>query len=220
MVTRRALVGGAAIAGAIALLPDEAAYAASDPVNRWDAGFSANGWPIAQANATDHRVTGSTATVALRPGITAAVLLHVARRWHYEIAALDSHRGASITGFTTERTVAARFESNYLSGTALAICPTAYPVNGVEPMPPHLQTIIRDILADCEGTVAWGGDLKPAKASHFQIDVPPRDARLRSVATRLDTRRHRRSSSQTAGAVADPAEANRRQLAHRWRRAG
>lgn len=218
MVSRRALVGGAAIAGVFALLPNEAAYAASDPVNRWDAEFSANGWPIAQAKATDHRVTGSTATVALRPGITAAVLLHVARRWHYEIATLDGDRGAGITGFTTDRTVAAAFESNYLSGTALAICPIAYPVSGFEPMAPHQQAIIRDILADCEGTVAWGGDLKPVKASHFQIDVPPGDPRLRRVATRLDTSRHRRGTSQTAGAVSDPAEANRRQLAHRWRR--
>ncbi|WP_241777821.1 hypothetical protein [Streptomyces sp. CT34] len=111
------------------------------------------------------------------------MLLYVARRYFYEI---DSElKTEDITGHTTDRAVAAVFESNYLSGTAIAVRPHAYPLGADGCLFPQDVHVIRDILADCEGTVRWGGDEKLPKQSHFQIDVKPGDTKLARVATKI-----------------------------------
>lgn len=178
MITRRALLGGAAGTGVLALLPRTPAIAAEQQGQTWSRDVSANGWRIDPDTVAVHTIQGSETAVALRQGAVAAVLLHVARRWQYEIAPLDTGEGGGITGYTALRTVQAHFESNYLSGTAIAIHPTAYPVGGSERLWPHHEAIVRDILLDGEGVVAWGGDLTPAKVSHFEIAVPPGEKAL------------------------------------------
>ncbi|MGC9665365.1 hypothetical protein ACNTMW_02280 [Planosporangium sp. 12N6] len=215
MITRRSLLGVAAGTGVLVLAPSLPAHAAS---RQWTRDVSANGWRIDPKAITTYRVEGSRASVALRQGHPAAVLLHIARRWHYEIAALDTGEGGGIAGHTTQRAVGADFESNYLSGTALALHPTAYPLGGSERLWPQHEAIVRDILADCDGTVVWGGDLSPAKASHFQLVARPGDKTLARVADRLDTSRQTRFRSQTAGMVADPATPERRAKAAGTRR--
>lgn len=210
MVTRRNILGAAG-AGVLALAAGAPAAAAGRTSDTWTAHVSANGWPIEPAAVATYRIEGSAASVALRRGDAAAVLLHVARRWHYEIAALDSGEGG-IAGHTIRRLVRADFESNHLSGTAVVLYPTAYPLGGSERLWPHQEAIVRDILADCGGTVVWGGDLRPAKASHFHLAARPGDRALVQVAARLDTSRHRTFRSQTAGVVADPAAPARRAL--------
>ncbi|MBV7698446.1 hypothetical protein [Streptomyces sp. TRM70350] len=149
-------------------------------------------------------------SLALRRGDAAAVLLHVAWRWHYEIAALDTGEGGGVMAHTTRRTVGADFESNHLSGTAIALHPTAYPLNGSEGLWPHQEAIVRDILADCDGTVVWGGDLTPVKLSHFHIAARPGDRTLSRTTARLGTSRPTTSRTQTAGTVADPSTPWRR----------
>lgn len=209
MISRRTLLGATAGAGALALVPAAAAQAA--PAG----GTSANGWRIDPAAIATYRIEGSLASVALRKGVVAAVLLHVARRWHYEIAPLDTGEGGGVAGYTADRAVRAGYESSYLSGTAVALHPTAYPVGGSEGLWPHHEVIVRDILVDCEGTVVWGGDLRPAKASHFQIAARPGDRTLARVAARLDTSSQAEFTAQTAGNVADPATPERREKARR-----
>jgi hypothetical protein len=209
MIARRSLLGAAAGAGVLVLLPGIRAHAAGQAD-----GLSANGWPIDPTAITIHRVEGSEASVALREGPAAAVLLHVARRWHYEIAPVDTGEGGGITGYTIDHPSRTGFESNYLSGTAIALHPTAYPVGGSERLWPHHNAIVRDILLDCDGTVVWGGDLTPAKASHFHLVVPPTDDNLARVAHRLNPGAQARSRSQTAGTVADPAIPDRQRKAH------
>ncbi|MFD2354201.1 hypothetical protein ACFSTC_40360 [Nonomuraea ferruginea] len=103
----------------------------------------------------------------------------------------------------------APFESAYLSGTAIAIHPAAYPLRGSERLWPHQELIVRDILADCAGTVRWGGDLTPVKASHFQIDVAPGSRKLARVAAELRTDRSA-PAVPLAGAAVDPATPARR----------
>lgn len=206
MISRRALLGAAAGAGALALAPTAAARATPA------AGVSANGWRIDPAAILTHRIEGSRASVALRPGAAAAVLLHVARRWHYEIAALDTGEGGGVTGYSERHTAGAGFESNYLSGTAIALHPTAYPLGGSERLWPQHEVIVRDILLDCAGTVAWGGDLTPSMASHFHVAARPGDEILARVGARLGAAGPR---SQTAGTVADPATPARRDRARR-----
>lgn len=213
MITRRSLLGAAGGAGLIVLVPGLPAHAAPD-ATRWKRKVSANGWPIEPEAVARFRVEGSGTSVGLRAGDAAIVLLHVARRWHYEIAPLDTGEGGGVASHTRNRKVRADFESNYLSGTALALHRTAYPLGGSEKPWPHQVEIVRDILLDCEGTVAWGGDLKPVKASHFHIAVRPGDEALARVAAKLDTGGHTgRPRAQTAGTVADPATPARRRRA-------
>ncbi|MEV7087829.1 hypothetical protein AB0O07_18360 [Streptomyces sp. NPDC093085] len=151
----------------------------------WPGRVSANGWPVL-ASAPAHRVQGAGAlTVRLAEGDAATVLLHVLRRYCYEIDMLAQH---DVAGHTTDRAVRADLESNRLSGTALTIREVAYPLgapagNG---MGAEQITVIEDILAECQGVVAWGGETSPLKQSHFQIDVPPGDARLRKLVARIN----------------------------------
>ncbi|MDH6520755.1 hypothetical protein M2163_002261 [Streptomyces sp. SAI-135] len=221
MISRRTLLGAAGtgllvvasgtLAGPVA--------AAAPRAGAWTGDVSANGWRIDPSAVTVHPVEGSAASLGLRGGEAAAVLLHVARRWHYEIAPLDTGEGGGVTGATTRRTVGADFESNHLSGTAIALHPAAYPLKGSEGLWPHQEAIVRDILADCDGTVVWGGDLAPVKVSHFHIAVRPGDRTLARVAARLDGSRATGPRTQTAGTVADPAAPARRAKSRRLHRA-
>ncbi|MEV7690672.1 hypothetical protein ACFW1F_11190 [Streptomyces bungoensis] len=128
---------------------------------------------------------GTNVEVSLAKGDAATVLLYVARRFAYEI---DMLRAGDLQGHTTDRTVGASFESNYLSGTAIAIRPMHYPLGADVKNTGMSETeriVTADILADCEGVVAWGGHLKPVKQSHFHIDVKPGDPRLKRLAARI-----------------------------------
>ena len=215
MITRRSVLGAAAGAGVLALVPGAAARAADKGTGQWTRPLSANGWRIDPEAIATYRIEGSRASVALRRGAAAAVLLHVARRWHYEIAPLDTGEGGGITGYTADRAVHADFESNYLSGTAVALHPTAYPLDGTERLWPHHEVIVRDILVDCDGAIVWGGDLSPVKAAHFHLVAGPGDKVLARVAARLDTSQQTAMRTQTAGMVADPATPARREQARR-----
>ncbi|MBM2622796.1 hypothetical protein JIG36_45580 [Actinoplanes sp. LDG1-06] len=196
MVTRRVLFGAAGAAG---LVPFAAPARAATP---WPAGAIAT-YPIA----------GARATVALHRD-AAAVLLHIARRWHYEIAPLDTGEGG-VTGWRADAPVEAGFESHYRSGTGIALYPRSYPLGGREKLWPHQELVVRDILLDVEGVATWGGDLTPAKAGHFHIAVPADDTTLAAVRARLDPLHQPESRRQTAGAVTDPATPARRDRARK-----
>lgn len=215
MVTRRSLLGAVAGGGALGLLPGTVALAADHSPRRWTRGTSTNGWRIAPDAVASYRVEGSRASVVLRRGPAAAVLLHVARRWHYEIGPVDTGEGGGITGYDTDRVIRADFQSNRLSGTAVILHPTAYPLGGSERLWPYHEEIVRDILLDCAGTVAWGGDLRPAQVSHFHLVARPGDRALARVGARLDRGNQAVVRAQTAGTVADPATPDRRQRARR-----
>jgi len=86
-------------------------------------------------------VQGSDVTVTLLPGPAATILLYVARRFHYEI---DTLRPADLTAGS--------------SGTVLEIRPGWYPPGARNGFLPHQLTVLRDILAECDGLVRWGGD--------------------------------------------------------------
>ena len=47
------------------------------------------------------------------------------------------------------------------------------------------QDVIKDILAELNGTVAWGGNAAIPKESHFEIAVRPGDARLKATAAKI-----------------------------------
>jgi hypothetical protein len=159
------------------------------------------------AAAPRHRVEGSNVAVGIVEGDVATILLHVARRYHYELDGLEQ---AELTGHTVDRTVAAAFESNYLSGTAISVRPVVYPLGVEGGFFPQEQVVIRDILADCEGVVRWGGDQAPAKESHFQIDVRPGAVALARVASKI---RGWSSVGDVGAGATDPLAPGRRSAA-------
>jgi hypothetical protein len=165
------VAGGLAAAMSIGFAPNALAAA--------PAPASANGWPLRHKDILQLKVEGSGATVALRSGDVATVLLHVARRFHYEVASLQP-------GQLSQAGDGAPFESNYLSGTAFAIRPDLYPTGAKGNLFPHELAVVRDILAECEGIVRWGGDFKKSpKEGHFQIDVKPGSDKLPKVARKI-----------------------------------
>ncbi|WP_431920269.1 hypothetical protein [Micromonospora wenchangensis] len=128
---------------------------------------------------------GSNASTALLHGEVSTILIYVIRRFHYEIGAVAA---GGLTGHSTGRRISAPYESNYLSGTAVAIWPDRYPTGARGGLFTHEIAIVRDILAECEGIVRWGGDhLARPKEGHFQIDVRPGNGRLFRVAKKINS---------------------------------
>lgn len=214
--TRRRLlaVGGAIAAGSVLWAPGTAA--GSEKPDIWTRHRSANGWPLLD-EAPGHRVEGAgSLTVHLTEGDPATVLLYVLRRYCYEVDMLDQRE---VIGHTTDRNVRAALESNQLSGTALTIRESAFPLgapasNG---MSDREITVVEDILATCEGVVAWGGETKPIKQSHFQINVRPHDPRLGRLAAKIKD--WERSPGRGAGTINafTPARTSRARKARRAR---
>ncbi|AZM60459.1 MULTISPECIES: M15 family metallopeptidase [unclassified Streptomyces] len=213
-LTRRTLLVSAGVIGAGAALGGVTAPSVAAATDTWDAPGSDNGWTIDPDVIERFRIEGSPATVRLHPD-AAAILLHVARRWHYEVGPLTASR--DVVGHRADRTVRAAFESNHLSGTAIALHPLQYPLGAGDGMWPHHRTIVRDILADCEGLVRWGGDLSPVAEGHFQIDAKPGAKDLTRLAKTLDVRAPRHDGPRP-GAVEDPMDRARRAKARRLAR--
>lgn len=213
LTRRRALGLGIGAGAAIALTTAGPAQAAPASGGRqWKQPGSANGWPVL-GHATKYQVEGTGVEVSLATGDAATVLLHVARRFAYEI---DMLRAGDVLGHTTDRTVGAPFESNRLSGTAIAIRPLHYPLGADVQntgMNATERIVVADIVADCEGLVTWGGDLKPVKQSHFHIDVGPGDPRLKRLAARI--RGWNDTPGEGAGSI-DAFAPARRRLAARY----
>jgi hypothetical protein len=175
-------VAGAALGAGTALttLPTTAYAAVSQaPEGRtWSGARSANGWPVLK-EARSFTIEGSGRSVRLADGDASVILLHVARRFHYEV---DQLRAGDVTGHVTGRAVAEDYESNYLSGSALAIRPHAYPVGVKGGLYPMELVVVRDILAELDGVVAWGGDFATPKESHFEIAYKPGHPKVKGVA--------------------------------------
>ncbi|WP_019856370.1 hypothetical protein [Actinopolyspora mortivallis] len=189
-LTRRTLLAaGAGLAAMWTGGLEPAARAAEADTGVWNGGRSANGWPVLDdtvrmRSAPTHLIEGSDASVALLAGDVAVVLLHAARRFHYEVEELEPD---DVIGHTASRKVTAPYESNHLSGTALAIKPERFPTGSGNGLFPAQVAVVRDILADCGDVLRWGGDEKTPKQGHFQINVGPGDERLRKLAARIRT---------------------------------
>lgn len=183
--TRRQTLGLTAGLATGALLTNVPTATAAPNPDSWQGRRSQNHWPVIDNSRTDtFRIEGTSVDVPLLNGDVATVLLYVARRFAYEI---DMLRPGDVVGHTDHRTVKASFESNHLSGTAIAIRPLFYPLGAQKGtgLSDLEKVVVADILADCQGVIRWGGHAKPVKESHFQINVGPGDARLSDLARRI-----------------------------------
>ncbi|MGX2995127.1 hypothetical protein JNUCC64_12655 [Streptomyces sp. JNUCC 64] len=149
---------------------------------------SRNGWEMEKT--TDSRgsvytrpVPGTGLEVKVRMGDVETVLAYVVRRFHYEIDAL--RRGDVVGWLPPEKVHPRRAESNLASGTAVRIRPGHYPSGQRGGFYPAQRLLIGDILADCEGVVAWGGDDRTPDEALFSIKAGPGDKKLAKVAEKL-----------------------------------
>lgn len=185
-MSRRLFLSSTALVPLGAVASTTTAAAAPSPPGAsgpWAGDLSENSWPILDRSPEARRVEGTGWDVRLADADVAAVLGYVARRYFYEVStpaplgALGSH--------STTRKVAAAYESNRLSATAVVIGEHLYPIGATEQVSSSEELVIRDILAECEGTVAWGRDFEPPMDSYFGVCVPRTDPRLAKVARKI-----------------------------------
>lgn len=208
LLTRVAVIGGAALATS---LPASQALAASaGPRGKYripehlqnalrqaearrkrvlSGRLSQNGWEMERVcdsggSVYTRPVPGTPLTgAAVRLGDVEAVLVHVVRRFHYEI---DELRQGDVIGWRAPSAVRANSpESNQASGTAVQIRPGFYPAGHTGGFYPQQLMVIRDVLAELEGVVRWGGDDRTADESLFYLDVPPASPLLPRVAEKI-----------------------------------
>jgi len=75
--------------------------------------------------------------------------------------------------------------SCHASGTAVDLNAVLHPNNASGTFTAAQVTKIRSILADCNNVVAWGADFGTPDEMHFEINVPPGDTRLATLAAQL-----------------------------------
>ncbi|GAB3657243.1 hypothetical protein GCM10027589_17200 [Actinocorallia lasiicapitis] len=215
-ISRRDLLGYAAVIGAgVALLPAGAASAEPPPGKQDQQLKSANGWGI--ETRTDHvstvwqrPVSGTALAVAVRIGDVEALLVHVVRRFHYEVERLEA---LDLAGWrdlgTTSRK---RPASNLSSGTAVHIRPGAGAKGSYFPL--QVETIW-DILADCEGLVRWAGADRQVDESLYYLNVGPDSEHLPRVAQKIRDWTDKPGAG--AGVLIDTAMPARRKRAAKYR---
>ncbi|GIH62937.1 M15 family metallopeptidase [Microbispora siamensis] len=147
---------------------------------------SPNGWSINTAansggSVWTRPVPGTAFGVDVALADAEVILIHVIRRFHYEI---DTLRPGEVIGFKNPDTVKG-YELNHASGTAIDIRPDQYPPGVHGGFYQHELAVVRDILAECKDIVKWGGDFTVPDEAHFEIAVPPTDSRLREFADQV-----------------------------------
>ncbi len=181
-----------------------------------DVPTSANGWPLEkEANHVStvwtRPVPGTGHKLDIRIGDAEAILLHVIRRYHYEVEQLNP---GDLAGWQRIGTLDEKLpESNLASGTAVRIRPAAVAEGSLFPLQ---EITVRDILADCEGVVRWGGDDKKVDESLFYLGHGPDSTEVRDVARRLRT--GEATPGRGAGVAVDPLSRTRRDRAQRLAR--
>jgi hypothetical protein len=148
-------------------------------------------------------VEGTGLTVRLHAGAAASVLVYVARRFHYEI---DTLHGGDLVGDP--------------AGTAIDIRPGFYPVGVRGGFLPYQEIVVRDILAECDGLVRWGGDRTSTEVqeSRFELVTSATDPRLSVVGQRLGKRSARPGAEMArpfTAARIKKAQALRKRMANR-----
>lgn len=174
---------------------------------------SANGWAIEAAadqggSIATRPVPGTPVTdLQVRLGAPETVLVHLVRRFHYEIAELQPGEAVGWTAPDGLRGPA----RNLASGTAVRVRPGHFPPGTKGGYFPLELAVLRDILAELQGVVRWGGDDRAVDEALFYLAVGPDDTRLAAVAERLRT--GQRTSGQGAGVLVDVHDKRRRSAA-------
>ncbi|MGI3781668.1 MAG: hypothetical protein ACRYG2_12915 [Janthinobacterium lividum] len=140
-------------------------------------------------------VSGTPLTLALRDGDARTLLEYAVRRFHYEVAELGPD---DASGFLADAPRRGAW-SNQASGTSVRLLPGRYPVGAEDGLFGYQVDVVRDILANCEKQLGWGGDLSPRCEGYFYVVGKQGDGNLRKAG---QARRARESSpGHKAGAL-------------------
>ncbi|MBQ1092281.1 hypothetical protein [Streptomyces sp. B93] len=182
---------------------------------------SANGWEMHKAVDADSElatcpVPGTGLSVVVRTGDVETVLVHVVRRFHYEVDTLGlPGEPAPLQGWTAPSKVrdSGLPQSAQASGTAVVVRPGSFPPGVRGGFTRAQELVIRDIVADTEGVVRWGGDDRRPYEGLFYVAVAPGDPKLARVAEGLRAAHERPGAG--AGVLVDATEPSRRRRAAR-----
>jgi len=226
-LSRRTVIISAAVIGAAAVVGSLVPGTASaEPTGSPDSAeptggpkklpTSANGWTIEkEANHVStvwtRPVAGTGLKVDIRIGDAEVILLHVTRRFHYEVEKIQR---VDLAGWREIGSLRKGLpESNLASGTAVQIRPGARAKGGLFPAQ---ELVLRDMLAECEGLVRWGGDDSKVDESLFYLDAGPDDERVRKFADKA--RAWHMMPGEGAGVQVDVMSSSRRGHADRLAR--
>lgn len=168
--------GGILLGGGIVTATAQGAFAATSQ-NGWTAGTSSE-IPLSSL-----AVGAATFPAGVRAGDVYTVLRYVAVQFNATVEALYSpgcwgHNYREISGSTSL--------SNHASGTAIDCNAPDHPLGAAGTFSAAQVSAIRTILSRCNGVVRWGGDYSSRKDEmHFEINVPPGDSRLPTLAASL-----------------------------------
>jgi hypothetical protein len=215
LVTTETVFAGSA--GASATPTPAVTLPALPPKDPFTGHKSPNGWPVNRGpdlggTVWSRPVVGTGFSVDVAIGEVETILVHVVRRFHYEIATLGP---GDVIGFRAAGGLRGD-QLNHASGTAVDIRPGHYPPGTHGGFYPNELAVIRDILGECGGVVRWGGDFATPDEAHFQIDRPPADPALVRLASTLRGWRERPSLG--AGILQNPADRHRQDIADQVRR--
>jgi len=203
-VSRRTFLAAAAMTGVAAAIPfSSPAYAATarspleDEITRLlqrdervlTGRPSHNGWEMEKV--ADDRghihtrpVPGTQLVgVQVRMGEVEVILACLIGRFHREV---DELRDGDVVGWRPPASVRASLpESNLASGTAILLRPGHYPAGQRGGFFPLQTAALREILADLDGVVRWGGDDPAVNEALFYVNVGPSDLHLPLTANRI-----------------------------------
>ncbi|GAA2977255.1 hypothetical protein [Streptomyces fulvorobeus] len=169
---------------------------------------SANGWDMETAtdqggSIANRPVPGTPVTdLRVRLGAPETVLVHLVRRFHYELAELQP---GEVVGWSAPDGLRGPAR-NLASGTAVRIRPGHCPPGTKGGYFPLELAVLRDILAELDGVVRWGGDDRAVDEALFYLAVGPDNTRLTAVAERL-------RAGEGAGTLVDVHDKRRRSAA-------
>lgn len=138
-----------------------------------------NGWPQVLANKTvSATVVAAAKAVPLLAGNVATILNAWIIAYNRDVEPITSQ----VWGWSPYNDVA---NSNHLSGTAIDINAPKYPW-GTRTMNATTKAKVRALLAKFDGVVFWGADWSRADEMHYQIGLPPSNAKVAALANKLN----------------------------------
>ena len=149
---------------------------------------SYNGWPVgtpaSAIGVASYTIPGTSLSIQVKSGDVATVLTHLAARFHAEV---ENLRAGQVGGYSYRRNVNnPSVWSNHASGTAIDLNWNLHPNGSQGTFTSGQVAALRNVLSFFGGVIFWGGDYRGTiDEMHFEINVPPGNATLASVAARI-----------------------------------
>lgn len=138
-----------------------------------------NGWPMVNADKTvSVQVVPAAKKVPLLAGNVATILNAFLIAYNRDVEPIESQ----VWGWSADNDV---WNSNHMSGTAIDIGAPKYPF-GKRVMPAATKAKVRALLDKFNGVVYWGAYWSYPDEMHFQIGLPPSNAKVAELANKLN----------------------------------